>query len=233
MEFYSMRLYKVLKSSLVLIFTLAFYVECHAEFKASPLAKAAPEGVSASIREVLATEGWQILGDDGKTVLNVWLRKEIPGSSKPEGPKGNILFPFLAEGELMAAVEVVSQVGDYRDQPIAPGLYTFRYGVQPINGDHLGASPNRDFGCLIPANKDQKSDRLTRKNLEHDSAEAAGTSHPAIMMFLAPETDVKAGQILRDDANDRTSVVLPIVIKSSDNKASVMLQWIVSGRAPV
>jgi len=57
MEFYSMRLYKVLKSSLVLIFTLAFYVECHAEFKASPLAKAAPEGVSASIREVLATEG--------------------------------------------------------------------------------------------------------------------------------------------------------------------------------
>jgi hypothetical protein len=52
-------------------------------------------------------------------------------------------------------------------------------------------------------------------------------------MFLAPETDVKAGQILRDDANDRTSVVLPIVIKSSDEKASVMLQWIVSGRAPV
>lgn len=221
---------RTILASLVL---MACLQSLHAEYKAEPISKPAPESTAVAIRQVMANSGWQVLADDGKPVLRVWLRSEIAGSTKPAGPKGNVLFPFLTEGELLGVVEVVSQVGDYRDQPIAPGVYTFRYGIQPVNGDHLGASPFRDFGCLIPAKKDQKPEPLTKKSLEHDSAEAAGTSHPAIMMLLAPEEGTKAGSMVRDDANDRNSVIIPISVKHGDGVTPVLIQWVVSGRAPV
>ena len=44
---------------------------------------------------------------------------------------------------------------DYRDQPIAKGVYTMRYGLQPVNGDHLGVSTYRDYSLLLPAAKDR------------------------------------------------------------------------------
>ena len=226
-----MHVFKVLICSIALLMGRTGVIR--AEVKAEPLAKPAPSTVSAPLSALLENQGWQIISDDGKVLLNIWLRKEVKGSSKPAGPKGNILFPFLSEGEFLGVVEVVGHVGDYRDQQISPGVFTFRYGVQPINGDHLGASPYRDFGLLIPAKTDQKPELLVRKNLEHASAEAAGTSHPAIMMFLAPEAGGKAGQVVRDDANDRNSVILPLNILSGSEKSAVMIQWIVTGRAPV
>ncbi|MBI1323563.1 hypothetical protein GC170_10305 [bacterium] len=190
----------------------------------------APEDFAAEVRSQLANDGW-ILSENDKPVLKIWLRKAIPGQSKPAGPKGNVLFPFLAEGELLGAVEVLAEIGDYRDQPIAPGFYTFRYGLQPVNGDHLGTSPFRDYGCLVPSKIDLKPGALTKKALEKQSAEAAGTSHPAIMMFLAVEGEAESGTVVRDDANDRTSIVIPLNIEAEGASAPFRIQWIVAGRA--
>jgi len=204
-----------------------------AEFKSQAQSGPVPDSVASEIRGVLAKAGWEVLGDDNKPLLKIWFSDKVKATAKPDGPKGNVLFPFLSEGELLGVVEVISQIGDYRDQPIAPGLYTLRYGLQPVNGDHLGASRYRDFGLLVPAKKDKKPEALTKKSLEHDSAEAAGTSHPAIMMFLPPGEGAKAGQIVRDDPNDRTSLVIPVGLNVDGTKASILIQWVVSGRAPV
>jgi hypothetical protein len=204
-----------------------------AEHKSEPVSQSVPDTVSAEIKNATMNTGLQILGDDGKPLLKVWVAKSAQGSSKPAGPKGNILFPFLSEGQFLGVVEVLAEIGDYRDQPIVPGVYTFRYGIQPVNGDHLGASPYRDFGCLIPSAVDKNPGILTKKVLEKNSAEAAGTSHPAIMMFLAPAQDSKPGQIFRDDENDRSSIVLPLEVESDSEKSPVMIQWIFQGRAPV
>ena len=38
---------------------------------------------------------------------------------------------------------------DRRGQTIKPGVYTMRYGLFPVNGDHQGVAPQRDF--LIPS----------------------------------------------------------------------------------
>ena len=73
---------------------------------------------------------------------------------------------------------------DYRDQTIAKGVYTIRYGLQPVNGDHLGVSPFRDYALLLPAAKDKTVASLPRKQLEDQSAESAGTSHPAVFFML-------------------------------------------------
>lgn len=205
----------------------------HAEFKAQPQTSPVSDAVSPAIRAVLGKSGWEVLGDDGKPLLKIWFIDKVKANAKPGGPKGNVLFPFLSEGELLGVVEVISQVGDYRDQPIAAGIYTFRYGLQPVNGDHLGASRYRDFGLLVPAKKDEKPDALSKKALEHDSAEAAGTSHPAIMMFLPPAEGEKAGKIVRDDPNERTSLVIPVGVNFDGANSPILIQWVVSGRAPV
>lgn len=216
-------------SSALLAFA-AFASPASAEHKTERMMAPAPDDFAPEVRSQLANEGW-IISENDKPVMKIWLRKAIPGQSKPSGPKGNVLFPFLAEGELLGVVEVLAEIGDYRDQPIAPGLYTFRYGLQPINGDHLGTSPFRDYGCLVPSMIDRKPEALTKKSLEKQSAEAAGTSHPAIMMFLAVESDSAPGAIVRDDANDRTSIVIPLNIETEGSTAPFRIQWIVSGRA--
>lgn len=219
------------------LFSLAMLAYCSgiifAEHKSEPISQAVPDSVSSDIKNATMNSGFQISGDDGKPLLKIWVAKSALGTSKPAGPKGNILFPFLSEGQFLGVVEVLAEIGDYRDQPIVPGVYTFRYGIQPVNGDHLGASPYRDFGCLIPSKVDKSPGILTKKVLEKNSAEAAGTSHPAIMMFLAPSQDSKPGQILRDDENDRSSIVLPLEVESDSEKSPVMIQWIFQGRAPV
>lgn len=222
-----------MRLSLITSALMAFAVfapAAYAEHKAERMTAPASEAFAPEIRSKLADDGW-IITENDKPVLKIWLRKTIAGQSKPAGPKGNVLFPFLAEGELLGAVEVLAEIGDYRDQPIAPGLYTFRYGLQPVNGDHLGTSPFRDYGCLVPAMIDRKPEALTKKTLEKQSAEAAGTSHPAIMMFLAVEGDSEAGAVVRDDANDRTSIVIPLNIEAEGSTAPFRIQWIVAGRA--
>src|SRR5205823_14273793 len=105
----------------------------------------------------------------GRIVAEIWLRKTTSCSEKPTGPKGAIQFPFLADGELLGVLQFATEGHDYRDQPIAKGVYTMRYGLQPVNGDHLGVSTYRDYVLLLPAAKDKSLAVPTRKQLEDRS----------------------------------------------------------------
>ena len=147
-------------------------------FKVSVLKQAPPGSVAAPVRELLSDQGFRIQDEKGQTLADIWLRKAIPGSEKPAGAKGAVLFPFLADGELLGLLQFVSEGHDYRDQTIAKGLYTMRYGLQPVNGDHLGVSVFRDYSLLLPAAKDQTPAIPARKQLEEPPAAAlsAGTA---------------------------------------------------------
>lgn len=224
---------KIKRSAVISGLLLAITPVIWAQVKSQKVDSKAPEAAAPEIQSILSGSAMEVVDNDGKPMLKVWVAKELAGSTKPAGPNGTILFPFLNEGQLLGVVQVISQVGDYRDQPVSPGIYTLRYGLQPVNGDHLGASPFRDFACLVPAKIDRKPEVLAKKTLEKSSAEAAGTSHPAIMMFLAPKEDAKAGDIVRDDENDRTSIVLPFAVNAGGAKTEVKIQWVVQGRAPV
>ena len=94
-----------------------------------------------------------------------------------------MLFPFLADGELIGLLQFAAEGHDYRDQPIAKGVYTMRYGLQPVNGDHLGVSTFRDYSLLLPAAKDQSLDAPAAQAARGASAESAGTSHPAVLLY--------------------------------------------------
>src|SRR6185312_11782542 len=104
-------------------------------FKVEPLKEAPPEALAGPVRGAMAPEGYRVTDGQGKPFLDLWLRKAVPASGKPSGPKGAILFPVLADGELLGAVRFAVEGHDYRDQAIAAGVYTVRYGLQPVNGD--------------------------------------------------------------------------------------------------
>jgi hypothetical protein len=205
--------------------------------KVTELKQPPPESVSAVVREGLSTLGYRIQDDQGRTLLDLWLRKATPTSEKPAGPKGAVQFPFLADGELVGVLQFGMEGHDYRDQSIAKGVYTMRYGLQPVNGDHLGVSTYRDYSLLLPASKDQTLAPPPRKQLEERSATSAGTSHPAVFLLLqAPAESSKSAPAVIHDAEKNTwSVVVPLSLKIKDQgePVSYPVRLVVVGAAAV
>lgn len=203
-------------------------------YTVEPLKSGPPEGLTAPVKAALAVEGVRVLDAEGKPFAEIWVRKAIPASGPPAGAKGTIQFPVLAEGELLGALRFVGEGHDYRDQTIAPGVYTLRYGLQPVNGDHLGVSPFRDYALLVPAAKDTATAPLVQKKLETQSSEAAGSSHPAILMLLGATGDAKsAPAIVRDEAKNTWGAVLglPLEVKGGATTTPLPIQLVVVGAA--
>jgi hypothetical protein len=193
-----------------------------------------PQSLASEVRSALSGQGIRIQDGQGRTVADVWLCKAAPASEKPSGPKGEIQFSFLADGELLGILQFVSEGHDYRDQPIAKGIYTMRYALQPVNGDHLGVSTYRDYVLLLPAGKDKSTAPPPRKQLEERSAEAAGTSHPAaFLLLMAPEGAKPEPAVLHDAEKSTWSVVLPLSlqVKGQAEPTRYPVQLVVVGAA--
>ena len=204
------------------------------EFKVEPLKSAVPDGFAAPIKAALAPEGVLVRNPAGEPFLEIWPRLGVPASGKPEGSKGAVQFPVLAEGELLGAIRYVTEGYDYRDQAISPGLYTIRYGLQPINGDHLGVSTYRDYALLVPAAKDASLDRLEESKLEKRSAEAAGTSHPGVLMMLAPPSGAKPSpSVAHDEEKNLWGAILglPLAVPGEAAPSSLPVQIVIDGAA--
>jgi hypothetical protein len=196
--------------------------------------QAPPSTVAPEILKVLDGQGYRIQDEKGEPYAEIWLRQATPGSDKPSGPKGAIQFPFLADGELLGVLEFGKEGHDYRDQPIAKGVYTMRYGLQPVNGDQLGVSTYRDYVLLLPAGKDKTLAAPTRKQLEERSAASAGTSHPAsFLLLMAPPGAKPDPSIVRDAEKDLWSVVLPFrfQVKAAGEPIVYPVQLVVKGVA--
>jgi hypothetical protein len=203
-------------------------------FKVEPLKEAPPAELAAPIREALAPEGYRVLDGTGMPLVDVWVRKSVPASGKPGAPANAVQFGFLAEGELLGAARYAQDAGDYRDQTIAAGVYTLRFGLQPVNGDHLGVSTYRDFALLVAAAKDGDPKPIAAKGLEKQSAEAAGTNHPANLVLIAPPAGAAAGGVAHDEATNTWGLVLPLSLSIGGEAAPVVLpvQLVVVGAAP-
>jgi hypothetical protein len=203
-------------------------------YKVEALKEGPPASLAAAVKGTLAASGYRVLDDQGKPYAEFWLRSAVPASGAPAGPKGTVLFPILAEGELLGAIRFSEEGGDYRDQPISAGVYTLRYGLQPVNGDHLGVSPYRDFVLLVPAAKDTGVAPVTGDALMKQSAEAAGTNHPAVLMLLAAPGPAPEGPTLvHDEAQNTWGVVVPLglQVKGQSGAPALPIQLVVVGAA--
>ena len=217
--------------ALVLLASSAFAQDT---YKAEAFKAAPPDSVSAALKKELSEEGVRVTTSDGKPFAEIWLRKAIPASAKPSGPSAAVQFPVLAEGEWLGVVRFVAEGHDFRDQTIPAGVYTLRYGLQPVNGDHLGVSTYRDYGLLLPAAKDTNLAVLPRKKLETGSAETAGASHPAILMLVGVPSGTKPDpKILRDEAKNLSGAVLVLPLAVPNQKATepLIVQLVIAGMA--
>ncbi len=204
--------------------------------KVESLKEVPPEGLEAPIKDVLKTEGTRVTDGAGEPFVDFWLRDGVPASGKPAGPEGAVLFPILEVGQLVGAVRFNKEGYDYRDQPIEPGVYTLRYGLQPINGDHLGVSTYRDYLMLVPAKDDVELAPIEQETLDIISADAAMTNHPAVfLMGAAPENATAEPGVVHNEEKDQWGVVLPIGLKveGKPDVGPLKVQLIVVGRGPV
>jgi hypothetical protein len=203
-------------------------------YKVEVLKEGPPAALAGEFKEALGGSGYRVVDDQGKSYAEFWLRRTVPATKRPAGPDGAILFPVLMEGELFGALRYPGEGHDYRDQTIAKGVYTLRYGLQPVNGDHLGVSTYRDYALLVPAAKDKAVADLPQKRLEQQSSESAGTSHPAVLMLLAAPAGSTAEPAVVHDATLNTwgaIVPLNLAVKGESSQVPLPIQLILVGMA--
>lgn len=171
----------------VLISSIAAFAQYKAEAAGAP-----PAEVNPAITAALNKSGTKILNPDGSVMCELWL---VAANPKPSAGPEEASTLALVQGSLVGAIRFPAKNSDRRGQTIKPGVYTLRYSMYPVNGDHQGAAPQRDFALMTPAADD--SDPAATPNFETLvgwSRKASGTPHPAVLSIWKQEAaDFKPG----------------------------------------
>lgn len=162
-----------------------------AQYKAQPSGDP-PAEAAAPLLATLNKAGTKIVADNGSTYVEVWLRSTMP--SGPNTGESSVTLPTIPPGALLGVLRFAAKGTDRRGQNIAPGVYTLRYGNYPVNGNHQGVAPQRDFFVLVPAALDKSTDAMTDFDALIDlSRKASATPHPAVLSFWKADADDKPG----------------------------------------
>src|SRR5713226_755022 len=162
-----------------------------AQYKNEP-AGTPPSELAPAISQTLEQHGTKIVDAGGKVYCEVWLRTSLPSGAKSS--EESVTLPTIPHGTLLGAIRFSGPGADRRGQTIKPGVYTLRYSLQPLNGDHLGVSPQRDFLVLAPAADDKDLNAAPNFDaLMAMSRKASGTPHPAVLSMWGAGASDAAG----------------------------------------
>jgi hypothetical protein len=191
------------------------------EYRVEKISTAAPaDEISAEIAGQLQAEGFKIVKGESRTLCEVWLANEWPISASAK-TTAEILYP-LTPGQLIGVIRYPRKAADFRDQEIPSGVYTLRYGLQPVDGAHVGTSLTRDFLLLLPAAADRDPQVLEYKPLTAASKETTGTAHPGILSLQKPAEEGEALAI-RENAEKEWTIVRFTGKANAEGKA--WLSW--------
>ncbi|MEZ5352883.1 MAG: hypothetical protein R2762_09625 [Bryobacteraceae bacterium] len=166
-------------------------VSAMASYKAEP-AGAPPSELDPAIAAALEAKGTKVVAEDGKTLCEIWWRKEVPKG--PESHEADMMWKTTPMFSVIGAIRYPEEGADRRGQKLKAGVYTLRFALFPINGDHQGVSPNRDFLILTPAADDKTLDPPAKfDDLMKMSRKASGTPHPAVLSMWIVEGDFTPG----------------------------------------
>ncbi len=154
------------------------------EHRVEVLDEAPPaDKVSENLREQFAASGFKVIRGSSRTVCEFWPCQSWNVSADFKATSER-LYPF-EPGQLIGLLRFRRRGKDFRAQTISSGVYTLRYGLQPIDGNHEGTSPTRDFLLMVSAEDDKAVEPWDAEKLLEASTSAAGSSHPA-MLGLQP-----------------------------------------------
>lgn len=184
----------------VLTFVLSAQSALAIDHRVEKLDEAAPaDELSAEVAATLNPTGVRVIRGTSRTLCDIWLCKEW--AVKSFEPGADLIYPFQP-GQLIGVVRFDRKSADFRDQEIEEGVYTLRYGQQPVDGAHVGTSLTRDFLLLSKASEDKSPAIVEYKPLVAASAAAVQTSHPGLLSLQRVECDAEAPAIRnREDAD--------------------------------
>ena len=140
---------------------------------------------SEQLRGALEQKGYRVALADGTALCEIWFRGSVPAAkSEPAGAT----YSGIDESSLVGVVSFLKANLDYRGQSIKPGAYTMRYALHPVDGNHMGISPIRDFLLLIPVAEDKDpAAAIGFKDLNNLSHKASGTNHAGVISLVSTE----------------------------------------------
>lgn len=201
------------------------------DYGVQPLNEPAPmDELAKDIADQLAPNGVRVTrGSSNATYCDVWLCKTLETESGFK-PTAEVAYPF-APGQLIGVARFARKGSDFRDQDINAGVYTLRYAQQPVDGAHVGTSPTRDFLLLVEASKDESAATLEYKQLTGKSAEAAGSSHPALLCLQKASPENKEFPAIRhNEEHDWWIVALQAQAKAEEGTA-LPIELVIVGQA--
>lgn len=162
-----------------LLLTISLSAASAQDYSAEPI-EGAPDTdrISAELKAQLAGQGIKVKRGS-RTACEIWLCKEWSVDAGFEATDER-LYPFTP-GQLIGVLHFGRRGSDFRDQTVGRGWYTLRFALQPVDGNHEGTSPTRDFLVLVDAEQDASNKEWSTEDLMMASAEVAGSSHPAMM----------------------------------------------------
>jgi len=181
--------------------------------------KGLPGGdVSQTIQNSLQPQGESLLNGSGKTLCEVWLRKDLTPATNPD-TAANVLYGKIAEGSLVGVIHFPEATKDYRGQAIKAGYYTLRYELIPEDGNHMGVSQYRDFLLLVPASKDTDGTKpVTFMDAVKLSRDSTNTGHPGVMMMDSVSDSNKTFPALFQDYSQNWALQMEAPLGSSGQK---------------
>ena len=146
---------------------------------------APPADLPPAFASMMSPKGYKVTGPGGSVYCEIWFRSSLPSGKKSS--EDSVSFPTIPHGALIGAIHFPAQAADRRGQQLKPGTYTLRYSNYPVNGDHLGVAPQRDFLVLTPVADDKDPNSTPAfDELMAMSKKASGTPHPAVLSMETP-----------------------------------------------
>jgi len=159
-------------------------------FTLEKIAAPPPAELPAALRDAVGSDALRVTSPSG-VLCEIWLRKSVPVVATPSTELG-VTFGQLAEGTLLGVMRLAGDAKDYREQNIKAGVYTLRYALHPVDGNHSGIAPQRDFALLAPVADDADPATITRVEALKRSAKSTGTAHPSVWSLWPAEDSAAA-----------------------------------------
>jgi hypothetical protein len=151
------------------------------------VASAPPTDLAAAFASAVRPQGVKILGADGSVYCEVWFRTKLQAGPKSTDDSVTL---SVSQGALIGVVRFAGPAQDRRGQSLRAGTYTLRYSQYPVNGDHQGVAPQRDFAVLVRAGDDADPNATPSFDaLVALSTKASGTPHPAVLSIWSSASD--------------------------------------------
>ncbi len=222
-------LLKIVVAPLICLFLTTMTVA--QEHRVEVLDEAPPtEEVSEDLRQQFAESGFKVIRGSSRTVCEFWPCQswKVTAVFKATSER---LYPFES-GQLIGLLRFRRRGKDFRAQTISSGVYTLRYGLQPIDGNHEGTSPTRDFLLMVSAEDDKAVEPWDAEKLLKASAEAAGSSHPAMLGLQKSRAGASPQPAMRhNEQNDWWILHFVGKATSSGKTHELPLDLIVAGHA--